>query len=695
MSISSKRIISYIDSQETSFNANRIAHDLLAKKSNKKKKTSKRFNSRDVDKIDQTIKALYAIGYLTKNKKSYTKSVDFVLQGIIKINSSGNGILRTEDGNEIIIKKEYTGKAHNNDLVEVRITSYNRDYFQGIVNKIIKREREQYFAKVIRKTNRRIFFKLLDTSGEVEVYGNKSEEDIDPDIGDKAIVKLCNRYHSGLQECKIVRFFLPDENYDVQRIICKHSLPEQHEDYEELSDINESINNIKSENRKDYRSLYTITIDGEDAKDFDDAVSLEFDDDKYRLYIHIADVSDFVKIGGMLDKEALRRTTSFYLGNCVIPMLPEILSNDYCSLKEGEDRLVLSVEICFDKEGNELECAFNSGIIKVDKRLTYNEASDIILQKKRTELSRLLNDMYTLSDLLKQKRLSEGRIDLTLADYKIVYIDDVVKDIEYCKRLKSHILIEEFMLSANTVVSRTLREKNIPSIYRIHETIPEEKRQVLRDFLSSLNLHMRKKGDIGIVIQEIIDKVAGNEFEQVVNFIVLKSFMQAYYGVESTGHFGLGFRDYTHFTSPIRRYPDLVVHRCLKSLGQGSQPPYTKDELAIIAQKCSEMERIAQAAERDLIKLASCRLMENCIGEEYDAIISGISKSGFFVSLIDRPFEGMVPLRFLTDDYYLVKEDEFTVVGKKLGRRFRVGDRIVVRLKSIEIDTIRIDFDVV
>ena len=673
----------------TQSNANKFKAD------KKKKKISG--ESETFSRISIMLNALAAIGYLERKRKTYVKKSGFKLSGKVILNSSGSAILKTNDEDEIIIAKEYINRARNNDRAECRITDFMDGVYFGEITKITERKREEYFAKVTNNNGKYIFLKLFDSFGDLEVCTKASPEGENAEF---ARVRLTDGYISGKQGCKVEQYFSSQDKYDVERIIAKHSLPGPHKEYEELKHIHKKITSAET-NRKDYRKLFTITIDGERAKDFDDAVSIESTENGYKLYIHIADVSSFLKKGSDLDKEAFKRSTSFYLGNSVIPMLPELLSNDLCSLKEGQDRLTLSVEIGFDKKGNETKHSFSRGLIKVDKRMTYISADKtldekgITLNKTKSRLRNALNQMHELAKILKQNRLNRGRVDLNLPDYELIYSENNLQDIDFASRLRSHLIVEEFMLSANEVVSRALTENDMPALYRVHEDISDEKMVTLQKFLGTLGIHLKQTKNTGVALQKVIDNVKDKEYEKVVNFIILKSFMQAYYGAEPLGHFGLGFEDYTHFTSPIRRYPDLIVHRCLKSLIDKTRPPYDYPELVQIGEHSSEMERIAQNAERDLFKLISCRYMENKIGEVFDAVISGIGKAGFFVALIDKPIEGMVPLRFLTDDFYLIKEDEYTVIGRRLGKRFRIGDHLRVRLKEVVYDLMRVDFEVV
>lgn len=698
MSKSTKSIISFIKGQTGNFSYQTLLNGLSQNKSERrsgKKKQAKRGHGqkKEQQKIDDTINALVSIGFLERHKKTYSRSERFRCSGIIKIGPRGEGILITEDGLEYIIKKDDVNNAYNNDDVEAELIDARSGVFFARVVSISKRKKSNYIARIEEKSKNQIFYRLIDIPGRVEVFSPRFGSE--PDKGDLAVIQLYGKTVDGIQECRVKESHtVDDEEFDVRRIILKHALPEPHTHYEELDAIDKSYLNYEKNGRRDYTKLFSITIDGKNAKDFDDAISLEKTGSGYKLYVHIADVSAFVLQNTSLDHEAAKRGTSFYLGNSVIPMLPEILSNDLCSLKEGVERFTLSAEMSFDAGGMLTAQSFHRGIIKSDKRLTYTSAHDLIESGRKSKIQTLLKQMFELATLLKQRRMKQGRVDLNLTDSELIYEGNFLVDLIAAKRLKSHIIIEEFMLSANEAVSRALRENNIPALYRIHENISQEKLLALVKFLQTLNIPFKPKGNIGIALQEAIDRVKGKEYEEVVNFIILKSLMQAYYGVEPLGHFGLGFKDYTHFTSPIRRYPDLVVHRCLKSLIHKTTPPYTREALQPTGVKSSEMERLAQNAERDLLKLKSCRIMRSRIGEEFKAIISGIAKSGFFVTLLDKPVEGMVPLRFLTDDYYLVQEDDFTVIGKRLGRRFRLGDRVTVNLASVDIGAMRIDFTV-
>jgi len=698
MTISAKKIITAIDQLYSGFTINdlntkliKISDEINTKnKKSKKKKKASQTTAKDLSKIDEILKALIHSGFLEKNKKQLIKKIDLVFDGKIQVNRTGDSIIEYNHI-DIIIKREDTNSAQNNDNVKARIHDYRRGFFYAKVVKINTRKRELNIGRVTGKTANLIIFRLVDIPGEFNACTLKNGKD--PIIGNFAQVFLTNNRISGMIECKVANYFdEDDESFDFIRIRNRHSLPN---DYRNINEFHDSfhITEEESNNRKDYRKLFTITIDGDNAKDFDDAVSIKETKKSTKLYVHIADVSAYVKQGSRLDIEAFQRGTSYYLGDKVIPMLPEILSNDLCSLKEGVERYTLTAEMSFNSNGDIIKFEAFRGIIKVNKRLTYNIAEDILDKQESDKISTTLHKMMKLADLLKNKRIKNGRIDLNISDEEIVYDSKKVKEIRFSKRLKSQSLIEEFMLSANEVVSKTLKDHNIPTLYRVHEKISDENLSALKRFLQVLNIKIGKSKDSGKSIQNILKSVSGKPYEHVVNLVILKSMMQACYGPVPLGHFGLGFLDYTHFTSPIRRYPDLIVHRCLKSFIDKKNHFYKNEELISFGKKSSEMERIAQKAERDFIKIKSCRLMKNRIGEIFEVIISGMTKFGVFVSLIDMPIEGMVPLKNFTDDYYMLKEDDFTIIGRRYNKRYRLGDKIRVCLAAVDMENLRIDFE--
>ena len=698
MPVSSKIIISSIERLPELFTKADLHRVLQNKREEKKpgrKPGAKRsrqttsLTSKDIAVIENTIHAMILAGFIVKDKAKFRRK-GFVVEGTISVNQSRDTVIKYND-QEIMVKRDDLGSAQRGDSVSAKIFELRKGFFCAEILKVNKRKKDFHIARVTGKSGSIAMLKLLDVPGEIESCANIKK--INVNKNDYAVVALTGGYLSGKSESVIQEVFSEDnEDYDFIRIKNRHSLPDDHSYFNEAED-DITIPESELKNRKDYTKLFTVTIDGETAKDFDDAISIKSSGKGTKIYVHIADVSAYVKPGSRIDIEAFTRGTSFYLGNRVIPMLPEKLSNDLCSLREGVPRYTLTAEMNFDAKGNLVRFEAFRGIIKVNKRLTYTRADELITRRALGQLPRTLQQMFRFAKMLNEKRTADGRLDLNLTDVEVTYEKSHVKEIKFATRLKSHMLIEEFMLSANEAVSRELKEKEVPSLYRVHEEMSPDNIESLKKFLTVLGLKIDRTLPVGRSVQEILYRVQGKPYEQVVNLVVLKSMMSAYYGIEPLGHFGLGFLDYTHFTSPIRRYPDLIVHRCLKSLIDKASPAYKVAELIEIGEKSSAMERVAQKAERDMVKMKSCRIMKDRIGEVFEVVISGVSKYGMYVSIIEMPIEGMIPLRNISDDYYMLQEDDFTIVGRKYNKRYRLGDKIKARLSLVDIDLLRIDFE--
>jgi ribonuclease R len=459
--------------------------------------------------------------------------------------------------------------------------------------------------------------------------------------------------------------------------------------------------------RLDFRERLTFTIDPADAKDFDDALSLmPIEGDRFEIGIHIADVSHFVQFDQEIDDEAYERGTSTYLVDRVIPMLPERLSNELCSLVPGEDRLTYSVIVKMDGEAHVHGFDIAETVIRSRHRLTYAEAQAIIQGEiPKPEHKELLFPIQTLRRLAKRmsaRRFERGSLDFDLPESRVELDQEGFPiDIKESVRLDSMRLIEEFMLLANEIVARHATKRKVPFLYRVHEPPSQEKLERLREFVGAMG-YLLPKGDIQPEnLKRILAEVRGKPEEELVNTVVLRSMMQARYSIENIGHFGLAAEHYTHFTSPIRRYPDLVVHRLLKRLESGerwkdpAEREKTATRLERTAEHASVQERIAERAERDSIELKKVEFMERHIGQRFKGRISGVRSFGLFVRLDEYFVEGLVHAHDLEDDYYEFHENSFALIGRNTGRRFRLADPVVVEVTGVNKEERQIDFTLV
>ena len=442
-----------------------------------------------------------------------------------------------------------------------------------------------------------------------------------------------------------------------------------------------------------------ITIDGDDSRDFDDAVSVSRSKDGkyYFLSVHIADVSHYVKRGGALDKEALSRGTSVYFPDRVLPMLPESLSNGACSLNEGEDRYTLSCLMKVDAKGNVAESELTEGIICSSNRMTYNKVTAILegdeaLRKEYAHLIPMLEDMRALAEILMQKRDKRGSIDLDVREAKITADGENIEVTAY-ERTISHRIIEEFMILANETVAEFLAGYELPCVYRVHEKPSEEKAAGFKAYLQELGVKADfrpenvRPGEYG----KILEKLEGSELQRVVNRVMLRSMSKAKYSAENSGHFGLASRCYCHFTSPIRRYPDLVVHRIVK-LAIGGQAGEAEQMAAFVARAANESsnaERRADEAERAVDELYKVWYMRSHLGEECDAVVSGVAAFGVFAELANT-VEGLIKIENLPADDYVFVEQRYLLQGKR--RSFKIGDMIKIKVAACDIGTRRCEF---
>ncbi len=458
------------------------------------------------------------------------------------------------------------------------------------------------------------------------------------------------------------------------------------------------------EGRLDLRHETCFTIDPDDAKDFDDAVSLErLANGNWFLGVHIADVSHYVKENSVLDKESFKRGTSVYLVDRVIPMLPEFLSNDLCSLRPEEDRLTFSCRMEIAPASLQVvRYEIRPSIIHSKRRYHYEEVQNILDGGQDDRFASVLKDMHQLSKAFTRQRLEAGGIDFDTPEVRF-RLDEQGRPTEVIpkKRLDSHRLIEEFMLLANQTVARHVGQpkddgkRSAPFIYRIHEKPDVEKTGKFIDLLKALNIPYPQVRKINSrFFQEVLASIKGTKEEIIVEEVALRSMMKAIYSETNVGHFGLGFEYYTHFTSPIRRYPDLIVHRLLRLYaGSGN---YSHDSLfsrlQIIARQSSKMERLAVEAERDSIKLKQTEYMEQFVGQEFKGIVSGVTSYGFFVELAETLIEGMVELSSLSDDYYIYDEVSYMLIGRDTGKIIRLGDDVMVRVEQVVAEKRQINF---
>ncbi len=529
--------------------------------------------------------------------------------------------------------------------------------------------------------------------------------------GQKVVCKILSyggKEKKSLPEGEVTEIlgFKDDPGVDVMSVVYKYRVPVDFdtEVIKESEGLPKSVSKRDMKHRLDLTAARTITIDGDDTKDFDDAISIERKGDGYVLGVHIADVSHYVKENSCLDKDALNRGTSIYLADRVIPMLPERLSNDICSLKEKENRLTLSVLMRFDAKGRIMDYDIAESVICVDHRMTYSQVNEILSMNNRSlcvKYADILGDLFLMEDLAKKirkRRTRRGAIDFTFPEAKIK-LDDSGRaiDVVVLDRGVSEMMIEDFMLSANETVATEFSLRKLPFLYRNHDKPDEDKIISLRKTAAGFGIQLGGKG--GKVtpkhLQRFIKKLKGLPQEDLLSILTLRSMARAEYSDSNLGHFGLASEYYCHFTSPIRRYPDLIVHRIIKESLHNKIKKKRKEHYASIlhdiAERSSSSERQADELERDVTKMKMAEYMQDHVGEIFTGRISGVTQWGFYVQL-PNTVEGMVPLRMITDDYYEFNEEAQTLTGVRTHRVFTLQDEVTIRVDRVDVAARMIDF---
>ncbi|MEL3962209.1 ribonuclease R [Lysinibacillus endophyticus] len=619
-----------------------------------------------------------------------------------------------EEGmDDIFIPPHEINGALNGDIVLIRVLKETSgDRREGTVIKIIERGKSTFVGTY--QANRGFGFVVPDDKKmNMDIFVTK-EDSLGAVDGHKVVVEIVNWPDDIKSATGVITKILGHKNdpgVDILSILYKYDIPPEFppEVVQAAAEVPDEITEQDLIGRRDLRNEVIVTIDGADAKDLDDAVTVTKNEDgTYKLGVHIADVSYYVKEGSIIDTEAYERATSVYLTDRVIPMIPHRLSNGICSLNPQVDRLTLSCEMTIDQNGQVIEHEIFQSVIKTTERMTYSDVYKILeeqdeeLMKRYESLVPMFKDMADLAAILRKKRMERGAIDFDFKESKVLVDEDGwPTDIVLRERTVSERLIEEFMLVANETVAEHFHWMQVPFIYRIHEDPKPEKLQRFFEFVTNFGLVVKGTGNSvhPKALQEIIQAIEGMPEEPVISTMLLRSMQQAKYYPESIGHFGLSTDFYTHFTSPIRRYPDLIVHRLIRTyLIEGDVSKETTFKwgqvMDEIADHTSERERRAVDAERDTDALKKAQYMSDKIGEEFEGIVSSITNFGIFVEL-PNTVEGLVHITNMTDDYYNFDERQMIMIGEHTNRQFRIGDEVRVRVANVVIEESSIDFEIV
>lgn len=672
----------------------------------------------EVEELEALLKELVTEGKLVlTNKKKYILNEDTnYLVGTFVSHQKGFGFVEVEDReDDIFIPADFTKDAFHGDTVSINIkTEKSGDRREeGEIVQVLKRgidtvigtfQKSQNFGFVVpdhKKLNKDIFIQNGKTNGAVN--------------GHKVVVKILNWGGGGKNpEGVIISIIghINDPETEIKSIILAYGIPVDfpEEVMEEIKAVPDKITQDmihEESHREDLRGEMTVTIDGKDAKDLDDAITLKKISNGFELGVHIADVTHYVGEGTALDQEALLRGTSVYLVDRVIPMLPHRLSNGICSLNAGEDRFALSCIMEIDMKGKVRKHRVVESILNINERMNYDDVKQILvdhdeeLMKRYHEQMDMFKTMEDLQSILKERRRQRGSIEFDFPEAKFK-LDDKgrIIDIYAYERSVATKVIEEFMLLANETIAEEFHWQEIPFLYRSHEDPDPEKIRNLTEFIRNYGYKLKGKElePHPKEIQKLLVEIEGSEQETIISRLALRSMKQAKYTTTSDGHFGLATDYYTHFTSPIRRYPDLQIHRIIKDVINGRlndrRYEHYEDIMDKVAADTSRLERRAEEVEREVAKFKKAEYMEDKIGQMYRGVISGLTNWGIYVEL-PNTIEGLIPMNRLMDDYYNYDEKHMTLIGERTGRIFRLGEAVTVEVLSVDKRMRTIDFGII